>query len=181
MADIIRDSTFGQLIRFVTGNKLLLYPEEIPGFQCPSSYGESILSEKQPEPSNQQASGSRERSETIEKQTEAGVDIDPSDSSDSSSTPELRSVVSHATTFRDEDHNPISRIGTLPGWDGLETQADVERAYTNPSLVRGESRPVIPTRTADGTILVDWYTTDDPENPQNWSSGKKGFVVLQIW
>jgi len=177
MADIIRDSTLGQLIRFVTGNKLLLYPEEVPGFQCPSSYGESV-SEKQPEPpNNQQASEHVERSETTEKQTEAGADID---SSDSSSTPELRPVISHATTFRDEGHNPISRIGSLPGWDGIETQADLERAYTNPSLARGESRPVIPTRTADGTILVDWYTTDDPENPQNWSSAKKGFVVLQI-
>jgi DHA1 family multidrug resistance protein-like MFS transporter len=28
---------------------------------------------------------------------------------------------------------------------------------------------------------VDWYTTDDPENPQNWSRGKKGTVVLQIY
>ena len=179
MADIIRDSTLGQLIRFVTGNRLLLYPEEVPGFQCPSSYGDSVSLEKQPEPpSDQQASGNGERLETSEKQTEAEEDID---SSDSSSTPELRPVVSLATTFHDEGHNPMSRIGSLPGFDGLETQADLERAYTNPSLVRGESRPVIPTRTADGTILVDWYTTDDPENPQNWSSAKKGFVVLQIW
>jgi DHA1 family multidrug resistance protein-like MFS transporter len=28
--------------------------------------------------------------------------------------------------------------------------------------------------------LVDWYTTDDPENPQNWSFGKKAVVLLQI-
>ena len=39
----------------------------------------------------------------------------------------------------------------------------------------------MPEKTADGTILVDWYDTSDPENPQNWSSKKKGLVVLQIY
>src|ERR1700759_2008566 len=28
--------------------------------------------------------------------------------------------------------------------------------------------------------LVDWYTTDDPSNPQNWSTPKKSFVLLQL-
>lgn len=37
-----------------------------------------------------------------------------------------------------------------------------------------------PTKTADGTILVDWYTTDDPANPQNWGMGKKWVVLLQM-
>jgi DHA1 family multidrug resistance protein-like MFS transporter len=27
---------------------------------------------------------------------------------------------------------------------------------------------------------VDWYTTDDPANPMNWSTGKKAFVAGQI-
>ncbi|KAK9235500.1 major facilitator superfamily domain-containing protein [Lipomyces kononenkoae] len=34
--------------------------------------------------------------------------------------------------------------------------------------------------TADGIVLVDWYTTDDPDNPQNWSPWKKHFVSLLI-
>lgn len=41
---------------------------------------------------------------------------------------------------------------------------------------RTMNRPIIPTKSSDGTIPVDWYTTDDPENPQNWSPWKK-FVV----
>ena len=28
--------------------------------------------------------------------------------------------------------------------------------------------------------LVDWYATDDPANPQNWSQKKKAFVAFQI-
>lgn len=29
-------------------------------------------------------------------------------------------------------------------------------------------------------ILVDWYGEDDPENPQNWSLGKRAFVIFEI-
>lgn len=40
--------------------------------------------------------------------------------------------------------------------------------------------PVQPQRSNDGHILVDWYSDDDPANPQNWSSLKKALVTLQI-
>lgn len=36
MYDIIRDSSFGQLLRLFTKNKILRYPDEFPGFQLPS-------------------------------------------------------------------------------------------------------------------------------------------------
>lgn len=30
------------------------------------------------------------------------------------------------------------------------------------------------------TILVDWYSEDDAENPHNWSQAKKAFVLFVI-
>lgn len=30
-------------------------------------------------------------------------------------------------------------------------------------------------------VIVDWYSGSDPENPQNWSALKKGFVTSLIW
>jgi DHA1 family multidrug resistance protein-like MFS transporter len=45
---------------------------------------------------------------------------------------------------------------------------------------KSQEIPVVPVRTQDGVILVDWYSTSDPENPQNWSQKKKAFVALQI-
>jgi len=67
----------------------------------------------------------------------------------------------------------------------VNTRASLEQAYTNATqqeaLKAQVSRPIAPTVTSDGTILVDWYTTDDPENPQNWSNKKKALVVLQIY
>jgi DHA1 family multidrug resistance protein-like MFS transporter len=67
----------------------------------------------------------------------------------------------------------------------MHTRADLEQAYTNAThqeaMKQQQSQPIVPEKTADGTILVDWYDTTDQENPQNWSSKKKGVVVLQIY
>jgi MFS transporter, DHA1 family, multidrug resistance protein len=52
------------------------------------------------------------------------------------------------------------------------------RAERQLELERTKSLAIMPQKTSDGVILVDWYTTDDPENPQNWSSIKKGFVIF---
>jgi DHA1 family multidrug resistance protein-like MFS transporter len=46
-----------------------------------------------------------------------------------------------------------------------------------------DTKPVPPqtTTTSDGTILVGWYSTEDPENPQNWSNLKRYSVGLLLW
>jgi DHA1 family multidrug resistance protein-like MFS transporter len=38
----------------------------------------------------------------------------------------------------------------------------------------------VPTKTVDGVILADWYTTDDAANPQNWSQRKKSWTAFLI-
>jgi DHA1 family multidrug resistance protein-like MFS transporter len=37
-----------------------------------------------------------------------------------------------------------------------------------------------PTKISDGTIVVDWNSTNDQDNPQNWGYRKKGIVVAQM-
>ena len=49
-----------------------------------------------------------------------------------------------------------------------------------PPLEQATSSPIAPTMTKDGTILVDWYRTDDAANPHNWSQKKKAFVAMQV-
>lgn len=49
-----------------------------------------------------------------------------------------------------------------------------------PPLEQAKSRAIVPMTTKDGTILVDWYRTDDTANPHNWSQKKKAFVALQV-
>ncbi|KAL5000556.1 major facilitator superfamily domain-containing protein [Aspergillus recurvatus] len=76
----------------------------------------------------------------------------------------------------------LERADTSISKDELD-QNMIERLVTQQSyheLVKNQSRPIKPTETNDGLVLVDWYTTDDPENPQNWSSAKKAFVSSVI-
>ncbi|KIV91153.1 hypothetical protein PV10_05725 [Exophiala mesophila] len=174
MSALFRDSTVGQAIRWATGNKYLQYPEEVTGFQCPDSYQhtKSLYSE-----ASTPATASPDASpEALEKVIEA---------------PEHdRPVLTQAATAVDRESiamtdRTLSKIMTRPEMSMVNTRADLEQAYTNAtkqeSLQHQPSRPIAPAVTSDGTILVDWYTTDDPENPQNWSTGKKVLVVVQIY
>lgn len=38
----------------------------------------------------------------------------------------------------------------------------------------------MPRRTRDGAILVDWYYSDDPEKPQNWSNARRALVTAAL-
>lgn len=67
MADLIRDAPIGQLIRFATQNRLLLYPEEREGFEYPPTFKplQSTSRTQNPRiarPSNGQESGDLEAS-----------------------------------------------------------------------------------------------------------------------
>ncbi|KAL5044748.1 hypothetical protein BDW71DRAFT_185314 [Aspergillus fruticulosus] len=76
----------------------------------------------------------------------------------------------------------LERADTNISKDELDRNM-IERLVTQQSyheLAKNQSRPIKPTETNGGLVLVDWYTTDDPENPQNWSSAKKAFVSLVI-
>jgi DHA1 family multidrug resistance protein-like MFS transporter len=77
----------------------------------------------------------------------------------------------------------LNRVNTKTALSQSHTQAELEAAYSaayQASLAKEPTQPIIPQRTSDGTILVDWYTTDDPENPQNWSQGKKAAAAFLI-
>ena len=68
----------------------------------------------------------------------------------------------------------LQRTATLPY---TAERLAIERSL---EVEKTKSRPVAPTKLEDGTILVDWYLTDDPANPQNWSQKKKAFVAFLI-
>lgn len=55
--------------------------------------------------------------------------------------------------------------------DGTHSMGDEESNTAN--MARTKSIPVVPKRTKDGLILVDWYYNDDPMNPHNWSNRKR--------
>jgi DHA1 family multidrug resistance protein-like MFS transporter len=76
--------------------------------------------------------------------------------------------------------------------ESLKVSRTVSRHYAAPysqerfeteqqlALERTKTIPIVPKKTTDGIVLVDWYTTDDPANPQNWGRWKRIFVTFLI-
>jgi DHA1 family multidrug resistance protein-like MFS transporter len=180
MAEILREAPLGQLIRWVTGNRLLAYPEELPDFELPATYNALLnaSSSKAPVPI-------RTNSKEKPRPQPPRQSSHSSDSSETETpTPGAASDLEKAQT---EEPNPYekdiealslsrtkSRLETTP-W--TEDRLDVEAEL---AIERTQTKPIVPAKTSDGNILVDWYTTDDPANPQNWSNNKRFIVSLII-
>lgn len=177
MSDMIRDAPIGQIIRYITRNRVLQYPEEKEGFVCPSCYttaGTDGLSSHQsnglPTPSSL---GDDEKTEIGTEPVESHERLHLTRTATDRSNQEL----SKSSTNKSE----LSRVGSRIALERSTTRADLEQAFAAASEPQTRtSEPIQPTKTADGIILVDWYTTDDPANPQNWSAAKKGTVTFLI-
>ena len=154
MVDLIRDTAFGSLVRFFSRNRWLQYPEECETFVVPDAYLNPISAHVQ----------DKDRDPTSELQ-DARV---------------LRSGISsidEKTDMPDVERVPTLNLGLNE--HNIHNLTDLEHAVTA-ELKKEPTRPIAPQRTSDGIILVDWYTTDDPANPQNWSLLKKNLVSFQI-
>ncbi|KAH8804713.1 multidrug transporter [Xylogone sp. PMI_703] len=165
MADLIRDAPLGQLLRYITRNRILLYPEEKPGFELPDEWNTVLNSSEKEEhhrPRHVRGLSSSGSSETTAEPNDLEkVDTEKLD-------PQRDDLESGSVT------RTRSRLETTPYTEErLEVEAEL-------AIARTKSRSLAPRKTADGNILVDWYKTDDPENPQNWSNGKRFVVSLII-
>lgn len=132
MSELFRETPFGHVVRFFTGNKVLQYPEEGTDFEIPAGYSISD-SFTTPHGDEQPSQGAYLPSPGIDEKTE-GHDC-----------PESHEASHHSHLTSEKVH------------------------------------AIVPSVSEDGTILVDWYSSDDPANPQNWPSKKKAFVAMQIW
>ncbi|KAI6854022.1 hypothetical protein KC338_g8917 [Hortaea werneckii] len=194
MADLFRDAPIGQIIRYLTGNRVLQYPEERPDFQCPHGYTSNDRTDIKTQPTLSPVStpSADDRQDSVDPE-KAGLEPSepiihtakrPNDDSQDPS-PDRRALermetshsgFSHHTgmekTTTNPTRNPLSRSTTREALSRAHTRADLENAFamaaatttpTNPLT----PHPILPSRTAEGQILVDWYTTSDPSNPQN--------------
>jgi DHA1 family multidrug resistance protein-like MFS transporter len=167
MEDVIREAPIGQIIRWITKNRLLQYPEENPNFELPAAYNAVLNSATPPGPRSRKSS-------TISRDIEKHV-VTPQ--IEKSATPEdqpadvqpYEAEVNSLRLYRTK-----SRAETIPYTEErLEVEAEL-------ALERTQTKPIIPQKTSDGIVLVDWYTTDDPANPQNWSNLKRALISALI-
>lgn len=170
MKDTIRDSALGMLIRLASGKRLLRYPEEHPDFQNPYDRWTS-----------KHNLAENDKEFDVDSETE-----DPKSIKDENSKTEQDTNydVENAAPHTQTDDATLGKLTSIKlNGKPAEMQTLRERYDADLALIaqRKHSIPIEPEITASGQILVTWYTTDDPENPQNWSQKKKSYIVLVLW
>ena len=165
MSDLIREAPLGQLLRFVTKNTILQYPEERPDFELPENYNTVLNAPDIGKKVSESDSDEAVDAEKVDVEKDL-PQLRPQSTVRSVGSGDLEGQVALSCTRTRESTTPYSEERLH-----VETELAVERT---------KSIPIVPQKTSDGTVLVDWYTTDDPANPQNWSLGKKNFVALLI-
>jgi DHA1 family multidrug resistance protein-like MFS transporter len=197
MSNLVRDAPFGQLVRYLSKNRFFQYPEEKSDYQIPDAYTAQHLEKKSTHhrTSTSRRSSTRgnvhpaqpyETGSAVEKlnDNESNVGVEPAENLETFENDVEKDVEKAAdSSSTDEDDNidrvathssSIHRVNTLP-YTNERLEAEHEMA-----LERTKSSPITPVRTADGLILADWYTSDDADNPQNWSQKKKFWTAFLI-
>ena len=202
MSALIRDAPLGQCIRWATRNRLFPYPEEDPNFKLPSQYhfcmkdsdssGEVKVADEKASPGDGSPLDQPSTATPLAKETapvespEAQVSDVPAIDQNAVHRPES---IAESTPATEKDlelgqvethRTALSRVGTRSEARKVESRRELEEVYEAATLEKRPTEVIRPDVLADGTILVDFYDTDDADNPQNWSLRKKMFVQFII-
>ncbi|UKZ46975.1 hypothetical protein TrVGV298_001186 [Trichoderma virens] len=175
MADIIRDAAIGQLIRWVTRKRYLKYPEERDDFTLPEPWVQLVSGV----PITSHNTSTSDTSTAAEGKETGGILRTPSNGSTRrdaspppSRAPKDEEQPAEPETRHSEEHHEVShehaQHSDLGDMTSRRRHEDQEH-----ELEKVKSIPIVPQTTKDGAILVDWYYTDDPDNPYNWSRNKR--------
>lgn len=177
MSDIFRDSFVGQVLRLVTNNRILQFPEE----KDPSIYDRFINVEKSARLARTGSSveppeASRPPNRRIDS---IGNDVEKKEppANNTASTPISNSRRSSDTEVDPEKQQDAESLPKPPAEDsGSSSDTDSD---PNALINTVSNTKVDPERGRD-IHLVDWWGPEDPENPRNWSKPKKFWVTFEI-
>ncbi len=159
-----RETLVGEIIYVLSRGQLLSRPEDRPDFIIPE---QCLRSTRRTPPHD-----SREEINDIKRlppDPEAwpvNPKGGPGTTTGNNSTP-LNNSRRHS---RDETRTIAGdeMIPAMTEKGGKKSKEDSSEKFHSPSPPKQQQRE---------TKIVTWYTDDDPENPLNWSSGKKAFVT----
>lgn len=194
MSDLFRDAPIGQIIRYITKDRLLKYAEEVAGWECPHSYQEREAKAKAAAKQTETTPESNDNAPLEKTATANDAELPVTPPDEKAESEESMDLEKIETAKIEDDPNmikpgggghplgeSISRVGSRVILSKTTTLSELNHAITTSALEKGPTQVIVPEKLSDGTILVDWYDTDDSDNPQNWSFRKKMFVTFQIW
>lgn len=181
MQAVIRDAPCGQLVRFLTRNKYFQYPEEKPDFTLPEPWIQ-LMNNSEAATDNSKVHSDNENLELQQYHPNHDQGRAPISRT---TTQQGSEPMSHTTTQQDEpishtitqQGEPISHTITQNTIPFTEARREIEEQH---GIEKIKSTPISTRRTKDGAILVDWYYTDDSENPHNWSNLKRALLTTLI-
>lgn len=168
MWDILRESMLGEAANRLSGGRLLPFPEQRPDFVIPERYlaspSLSPATTRATAPSDDKPASENSADDDEKKNRESTWTSHAPTRIPSSEALDISSANGGA-----QQHPKALDGVTAEVAKDLEAQPDqLERALEVAQVEIGDH------------IIVDWYGDDDPENPQNWSTVKKGFVVFEV-
>jgi DHA1 family multidrug resistance protein-like MFS transporter len=183
MIGALRDAPFGQVVRFVTKGKYFKYPEEEEGFQLPAPWLEMLNNPEaglehtaDPTPNTVSSSASTVNNEKpVDPAAPAATEKENVSASGEGSSDNTATPPTASNPIRDEEIHRTTSHGGGPAMNDARLAEDEMH-----EISRTKSVPIVPKVTKSGAILVDWYYTDDPANPHNWSNRKRLFLTLII-
>ena len=180
MNDLFRDTVAGHLLRLITRNKILQYPEE----RDPSIWERYLNKDKS---ANMALYGSTSRPEQPKKQVPSPASTDPpspalgekrepggpTPDDEGILSPNAKEQLEHPSTLHSLE-NP-NRPALRRSSRSVSTVNDRENV-----LVNTLSNTIVDPEKGRDADIVDWYGPNDPENPMNWGTWKKIWVTFEI-
>ncbi|KAF7546577.1 hypothetical protein G7Z17_g8328 [Cylindrodendrum hubeiense] len=173
MAELIREAPLGQLIRFITRNKYFQYPEEKPDFELPEPW---VILLNNPDAVVLEDG----QINTTNNNTVVGSSASSITADDPEAKPKPKKEHNKEEQVDEPDGSPIQLHRTRSANETQPYTIDRLQVDEQHELEKVKSIPVVPKRTKDGAILVDWYYSDDSENPHNWTNKKRGGIAFLI-
>ncbi|KAI5291988.1 hypothetical protein KEM52_006707 [Ascosphaera acerosa] len=186
--DIIRDSLFGQTVRWLTNNKYFLYPEEQPQFDLSTLHARL----NHATPADSQATAVEELDAGSDgdekgKCTQPAPTLPPTPISECWSeavTPVVPVTARDDAIDEEEQSIGLREIAVAPpassSSDSDEPSQSSDTQGSKPAASTPE-KAKLPAPGEGAAAVVGWYSEDDPENPQNWSGWKKSILVALIF
>jgi len=163
MSDLFRDTAAGNLIRLLSRNKCLQYPEEVPDFKVPYPVPDDTASGSTDKPTSTTQLPTKSSNEEENLQ---GRDV------------AVGTITSSAIIKVDGDLERLAHESALQP----TTSQVILPVKTKPGIILVDWY-------STGWVYIAisprlWSLTrrtDDPANPRNWSTKKKTLVCTEIW
>ncbi|BGP38653.1 hypothetical protein JCM10450v2_002603 [Rhodotorula kratochvilovae] len=172
--DLVRDSTFGQLVNYLSNGRLLPYADQRPDYVVPARYRKTTSGAPSP--------SSLSRTSTLAGEAASLPPFDP-DALASKCTASCRQLNQTQESTRERPQripSPDSPADGVTLVDGAGVCRALKVGDSSSDLEKQEVRLQSLRSASEYPWLVTFDGPNDPDRPQNWSFAKKLFVGFLI-